>query len=81
MFQGRANAATEAGCPGSPKKIGRGYSRNLDAGPFQLMIGRTRAAGLPLREARSGRCRAEDQDARLSRGRGGSPGSRRGPRT
>ena len=30
---------------------------------------------------RSGHCRAEDQDARLSRGRGGSPGSRRGPRT
>jgi DDE_Tnp_1-associated/Transposase DDE domain len=28
-----------------------------------------------------GACRAEDQDARLSRGRGGSPGSRRGRRT
>ena len=28
-----------------------------------------------------GACRAEDRDSRLSRGRGGSPGSRRGPRT
>jgi glycine/D-amino acid oxidase-like deaminating enzyme len=31
--------------------------------------------------ARPWRCRAEDRDARLSRGRGGSPGSRRGRRT
>ena len=29
---------TGAACPGVPKNIGRGYSRDLDVGPFQLMI-------------------------------------------
>jgi site-specific recombinase XerC len=31
-------SADGAACPGCPKKIGRGYHRNLDAGPFQPMI-------------------------------------------
>jgi len=30
----------------APRKIGRGYARNLDAGPFQPMIG---SFGLHLR--------------------------------
>jgi hypothetical protein len=35
----------------------------------------------PGEKPAQGACRAEDRDARLSRGRGGSPGSRRGRRT
>jgi hypothetical protein len=43
--------------------------------------GRTRAARPAAVRSRSGRCRAEGRGARLSRGRGASPDSRRGPRT
>ena len=49
-----------------------GYGRLLGwLGRFGTVASAARAAGP----------RAEDQDAWLSRGRGGSPGSRRGPRT
>jgi|HubBroStandDraft_2_1064218.scaffolds.fasta_scaffold1333571_2 L-ascorbate metabolism protein UlaG (beta-lactamase superfamily) len=47
------------------------------AGAAAVMITHEHADHLDAEVA----CRAEDQDARLSRGRGGSPGSRRGPRT
>jgi hypothetical protein len=70
--------------PGGSEGGGRDPGGTMEALTFTVVC----REGTPARSCHGrckkparGACRAEDRDARLSRGRGGSPGSRRGRRT